>query len=56
VYDAVLDRDSYPIYEGTPEETKGWLQEHPKTKKDCVVVVGTSTEMVSVPEYFAIDE
>lgn len=51
-FDAVLDFNMKPLFNGTPEETTKWLLKQPDTFLDQVrVCIGYSMEMVSATEY-----
>lgn len=53
-FDAVLDFNLKPLFNGTPEETKKWLLKQPDVFLDQVrVCVGYSMEMLTVTEYLA---
>lgn len=49
-FDAVLDKDSRPIFNGTPEETMEWLKTNQWAHK-VDVCIGRTMQIVSVPEY-----
>lgn len=49
-FDAVLDKDMAPLFNGTPEETKKWLETN-ETDNSVRVCIGTSMALVTVPEY-----
>lgn len=49
-FDAVLDKDYFPVFNGTPEETKKALEEHPSWA-DHQVSVGRDMSVVSVKDY-----
>ena len=51
-FDAVLDFNMKPLFNGTPEETKEWLKKQTPEFQDTVrVCVGYSMQMVTVSEY-----
>lgn len=49
-YDAVLDENMNPLFNGTPEDTKEWLEKN-KTDNSVRVCIGESMVLVTVPEY-----
>lgn len=49
-YDAVLDENMIPLFNGTPDETKTWLEKN-KTDSSVRVCIGKSMTLVTVPEY-----
>ena len=51
-FDAVLDKNLRPIFNGTPEETKRWLETHP-VDKETRVCYGQTMETVTVKQYLA---
>lgn len=51
-FDAVLRGDMEVRFNGTPEETKAWLEEN-ETDPTDVVVDGKTIRMMSVEEYLA---
>lgn len=55
-FDAVLDRETYPVFNGTPAETKEWLQKNPQAHEDKVVCVGRTMKLVSIPDYLSTAE
>ena len=52
-FDAVLDRNLHPVFNGTPEATREWLHtNHQRVDiDDLQVCVGKSLRMFSVSEY-----
>lgn len=51
-FDAVLNTDMLPIYNGTPEQTKKWLEENPVEDEHAYqVCIGKTLQLVSVWEY-----
>lgn len=50
-FDAVLNENLYPIFNGTPEETKAWLEARPDEHKDFQVSAGHNFAIVSVEQY-----
>lgn len=49
-FDAVLDENMQPLFNGTPEETKAWLENN-ETDNSVRVCIGESMVLVTVPEY-----
>lgn len=49
-FDAVLDEKQFPVFNGTPEETKQWLLDN-RDAWNLSVCVGKTLQMVSVQEY-----
>lgn len=52
-FDAVLDDNFQPVFNGTPEETKAWLGARPEEHSDWQVCPGRSMNPVSVDKYLA---
>lgn len=52
-FDAVLDPDLKPIFNGTTEETLAWLKEHEEyqQKNDHRVCIGSTMQLVTPWEY-----
>lgn len=52
-FDAVLNTEYDPIFNGTPEETKAFLKEHGETYKQqgARVCHGSTLRIVSIDEY-----
>jgi len=51
-FDAVLTKNMVPLFNGTPKETKKWLEDN-ETNETDMVCVGKTMKLVSVPEYLA---
>lgn len=49
-FDAVLDKDMIPVFNGTPAETKTWIDEN-NTDESMTVCVGVSLAMMTVKDY-----
>ena len=49
-FDAVLDKNTKPVFNGTPEETLKWLVKNPNWHKRWVCV-GETMEIVTETEY-----
>lgn len=49
-FDAVLDENMQPLFNGTPEETKEWLEKN-ETNNSIRVCIGESLALVTVQEY-----
>jgi deoxycytidine triphosphate deaminase len=56
-FDAVLnDETMSPVYNGTPDETKEWLEKYARLfLAPLNVCVGRTLDIVTVPEYLAGD-
>lgn len=55
-FDAVLDINSTPLFNGTPDETKAWLREHVDTSPDSGtwrVCPGRTMALVTVKSYLS---
>lgn len=54
-YDAVVDRQTCPIYNETPDKVKAWLKEHPEitTESGHLVYDGVSMRPVTIEAYLA---
>jgi len=52
-FDAVLDDDMVPLFNGTPEETLRWLRQNPDVHV-MGVCVGSSMVVVNTDEYIAM--
>jgi hypothetical protein len=50
-FDAVLDDNLYPVFNGTPEKTKEWLEARPDEHKDFRVSPGHLLSIISVEQY-----
>lgn len=50
-FDAVLDRDLNPVFNGTPEETAVWLRERAEEHKDWMVCPGYAMRLMTVEDY-----
>jgi hypothetical protein len=48
-YDAVLDDDMMPLFNGTEDETVDWLLKN--EQKDLQVAVGRTNEIIPAEEY-----
>ena len=49
-FDAVLNNDMEPLFNGTPAEVKDWLEKN-ETDISILVCLGETMRVVSVPEY-----
>lgn len=49
-FDAVLDTDLRPLFNGTPAQTKTWLKDN-RGFYSATVHVGETGRMMSVPDY-----
>jgi hypothetical protein len=52
-FDAVLDKDMKPVFNGTPEETKKFLEET-LLSLDHSVCVGITMHLLTIPQYLAL--
>ena len=55
-FDAVLNRAYEPLFNGTPEETRSYLQRNEndvESQDERLVAIGRTLEVVSVSEYLA---
>ena len=52
-FDAVLNDDMEPVFDGTPEEVKAWLEAN-ETEFSTQVCIGSTMKLVSVPEYLGL--
>lgn len=50
-FDAVLDEEMRPIFNGTPAQTYPWVLEHLIFAPDLKVCVGRTLKIVSFEEY-----
>jgi hypothetical protein len=50
-FDAVLNDTMEPLFNGTPGETKKWLEENNTGDNSVRVCIGVSMTLVTVPEY-----
>lgn len=50
-FDAVVNRDTIAVFNGTPEETVKFLEANPKLHRNHEVVVGTTLRFMTVTEY-----
>lgn len=55
-FDAVLDDDFAPIFNGTPDETREFLEKHgdDENVKSARVCPGKTLQTMTVPEYLAL--
>lgn len=51
-FDAVLDKDTRPLFNGTPEETQKWLVDNPSWEKRWVCD-GKTMNIITETEYLA---
>jgi hypothetical protein len=51
-FDAALDADMRPMFNGTPEEVEKWLREHPDAHVEKVCV-GKTLELLHTTEYMS---
>lgn len=49
-FDAVLDENMQVLFNGTPQDTKEWLEKS-KTDSSVRVCIGESMVLVTIPEY-----
>lgn len=49
-FDAVITKDAQPVFNGTPDQTREWLQTTPEVD-ELFVCVGVSLQVVPVSEY-----
>jgi hypothetical protein len=49
-FDAVVDIDTQPLFNGTTAETVAWLESNPSTEPRWVVI-GTTMDFLTVSEY-----
>jgi hypothetical protein len=49
-FDAVIDSEMTPVFNGTPQEVRAWLDTAPDTLK-YNVCIGADLRIVSVEEY-----
>jgi hypothetical protein len=49
-FDAVLDNDMHPLFNGIPEATRKWLEENPEMQVYSVCV-GKTMHLVAAREY-----
>lgn len=52
-FDAVLNVDIDPVFNGTPEETRNWLKENPNHPEAILVSIGRTNQIVTIEEYLA---
>jgi hypothetical protein len=50
-FDAVLDENMNVLFNGTPDETKKWLEENEVDDNTVRVCIGTSMAIVTTLEY-----
>jgi hypothetical protein len=51
-FDAVIDEESLPLFNGTKGECIDWLRRYPNLWDDkCAVVIGSTLSVVRVREY-----
>lgn len=51
-FDAVLDPDMRPLFNGTPEETREWLENESETSS-LVICVGKTMKILTPTEYLS---
>ena len=50
-YDAVLDNNMQPVFNGTPQETREWLLQRPDEHKDWQICPGYRMRLMTVQDY-----
>lgn len=50
-FDAVLDENMRPLFNGSAEEVLGWLEARPSLEKKVRVCIGRDEKTVTVEEY-----
>lgn len=53
-FDAVLDANMRPLFNGTTQETKEWLGRNSADARIDSVCIGKTMQVVSVREYFEL--
>lgn len=51
-FDAVLNERNFPLFNGTPKETREWLLTN-ETNSTMCVCIGRTLQMVSIEDYLA---
>jgi hypothetical protein len=55
-FDCVVDENLDPVYNGTPKETKAWLESQEVSLTiTWQVCVGETLDMVSIPRYLGME-
>lgn len=50
-FDAVLDKNMQPIFNGTPQETREWLQLNISDNRIDSICIGKTMQLVTIKEY-----